>query len=211
MECNDGICEREDDESSDEIDAPNALIRFYTTVFECADTILLICQNEEKLNPNRYEKTKISPFIAMFKTLLSLFSKERLAQHYCKFVLPYRSNISIDDFDDLSDNDKLQFEITRRKFFLENDNLYPGAPAENIKFFKDLWIDMICGECLKVHYGKRSTEKSKCEHCKKVTEKRYNKNFHFSLEEQDIIIEYFDTMLYYCDIWKELTNYQVSK
>lgn len=181
-------------EDSSEIEDPDeARRRFIQTVFECAESIQGICEQEEEAKPELYKHKKISPFIAMFKIILQLFNPERLLQHYCRFVLPFKDKVEKRD----------------KSFFLDNDDIYPGAPAENIKFFKMLWLDVVCIECGELDNNLVRKTKFYCQGCDRSTKKRPSTHFHFDEDEQDIVIEYFETMLYYCDIWKNLTGYIV--
>lgn len=189
--------DQESSEESSEIEDPaEALKRFHYTLFECADTIQGICESEEEVNAHKYTKSKMSPFIVMLKVLLQLFNAERLVQHYCRFVLPHKDQIDERD----------------REFFLDNDNIYPGAPKENLKFFKALWLDYRCGSCNIPYYEKKDEigkKKIFCATCDKKTTKLPAQHFHFNEDEQDIVIEHFEIMLDYCELWKDLTGYML--
>ncbi len=134
----------------------------HETIFEFAEVVLNLCLEEEKLHPQKYA-TKIKPStkIRVVAALLKIWdnNKERLAEHYVNYVLNWKSEI--DDRED--------------RFFLENNHIYPGAPAEDIEFFRDLF--------------------------------RKNSTFHVTDDEKESIYEYFDTMIHFCQCWKDMTGY----
>lgn len=154
----------ESEESWEVAETPDQAIEiFYVTVFEFADIILRLCVEEERIHPRKYNnRIKPSTKIRVVTGLLKIFERERLMQHYVNFVLNWKSYI--DEHDD--------------NFFLENDHIYPGAPKEDIEFFRDLW--------------------------------RPQSSFHLTDEEKDNVYEFFDTMLHYCEEWKNMTGFKAK-
>jgi hypothetical protein len=153
------MSDSEDDWETVETPA-EAITILHTTVFEFTQVILKLCLEDEKKNPRKYaNKTKPSVKINVITALLKIFSPERLMQHYVNYVLNWRKYI--DNRDD--------------KFFLENDHIYPGAPKEDIEFFRDLW--------------------------------RPKSSFHLNDLEKDSVYEYFDSMIHYCQTWKDMTGF----
>lgn len=56
--------------------------------------------------------------------LMTIFEPQRLIKYYILMVLPM----------------KPWLESRDANFFVKNDHIYPGAPTEDIQFFKDLWL-----------------------------------------------------------------------
>lgn len=118
--------ESDSEDSWEETKTPQESIDiFYKTVFEFAGVIRNLCLEEEKLHPKKYADGRIKPStkIAVITGLLQLMNKENLTKHYVNYVLSWKSYIDNRD----------------TKIFLENDDIYPGAPKADIEFFRDLW------------------------------------------------------------------------
>lgn len=151
------------EEEFEEVETPEEAAEIvHQTVFEFANIILKLCEEEERVHPNKYKNTgKVLPStkIKFITGLLKVFTKERLVTHYTNYVLNWRKYI---------DNRKV-------KIFLENDAIYPGAPKEDIEFFRDLW--------------------------------RPESKFHLGDTEKESVFEYFDTMVHYCQVWKDMTGF----
>jgi len=116
----------EDEESWEQVETDTEAAQIFRgTVFDLAGILLNLCLEEEKKHAWKYTngKTKSSTKILVLKGLLELFASERLCEHYVEFIIIYKQRI--DDRDD--------------SFFLENDDIFPGAPPDDIKFFRDLW------------------------------------------------------------------------
>lgn len=97
----------------------------HETVFEFAEIVLNLVVEDEKNYPNKYRKKTIKPStkIRVLRALLEMFDKAKLAEHYTNYVLSWKHKIDGRDED----------------FFLKNDHIFPGAPKEDIEFFRDLW------------------------------------------------------------------------
>lgn len=126
-------------ESSEEMtkeDLENAMI---TTICEFATFVSAITRDlEEKEEKKlaRYKKAGKKPFRRLWEDstfkidftkglLLNLFEPERLTKYYIVMVLPMKPWL-----------------VGRKvNFFLKNDHIFPGAPTEDIQFFKDLWTE----------------------------------------------------------------------
>lgn len=81
-------------------------------------------QNNEELP---YILWKDSTFKINFAKglLMHLFKPERLIKYYVLMVLPMKPWLESRDIN----------------FFVKNEHIYPGVPQEDIKFFKDLWLE----------------------------------------------------------------------
>lgn len=118
--------EPQDDDGWDPVETPEqARDILAETVFEFADIILNLVIEDEGQNPQKYRNMLVKPStkIRVVTALLQLFEKNRLCEHYTNYVLNWSSYIINRD----------------EKFFLENDYIFPGAPKEDIEFFRDLW------------------------------------------------------------------------
>lgn len=135
----------------------------FETMIEFADVVLNLVKEDEKNYSSKYRKMVVKPStkIVVITGLLKLFNskKERLCIHYTDYVLNWKDQI-------VKRNDK---------FFLENDHIFPGAPKEDIEFFRDIW--------------------------------RPNSTFALTPNEKEVVFEYFDTMIDFCEQWKEFTGY----
>lgn len=119
-----------DEESSSEWDsvetAKEAEVIVYKTVFEFANVILHLCEEEERVHPEKYKDNNIirpSTKIKFITGLLKLLNSDRICIHYTNYVLNWAKYIEKRDV----------------KVFLENDEIFPGAPKEDIEFFRNLW------------------------------------------------------------------------
>lgn len=151
------------EEEWEEVDTPGEAAEIlHATIFEFASVIYQLCLEDERLHPKKYEgKLKPSAKIAVTTALMKIWdnNKERLSEHYVNYVLNWKQMI-----DERND-----------RFFLENDHIYPNAPAEDIAFFRQLWLP--------------------------------NSTFHLSPDEKSVVYDYFDTMIHYCQRWKDMKGY----
>jgi hypothetical protein len=161
------IYESESDESSEEEWPPvktpeEAVDAVHNTVFEFAEVIRKLCEEEERIHTKRYQDSNVirpSNKVKFVIGLLQLFPKEKLVIHYTNYVLNWAHYI----------------EKRNIKIFMENDAIYLGAPKEYIEFFRDLW--------------------------------RPESRFHLGKNEKETAFEYFDAMIHYCKVWKNMTGF----
>jgi len=88
------------------------------------ETIKLAKENKEKL-PRVIWKDSTFKISFTKGLLMHLFKPERLMKYYVIMVLPMKPWLEQRNID----------------FFVKNEHIYPGAPQEDIQFFKDLWLE----------------------------------------------------------------------
>lgn len=94
---------------------------FISTIKEFCDFVIPITKDLE--SKKKLKSGTTSTMMVVKVALLTAFKPETLVLHYKNKVLVH----------------KKQIEERNEKFFLENNDLYPGAEKEDINIFKDLW------------------------------------------------------------------------
>lgn len=127
-----------EDYSSDELPESDELEEaYFQTISEFSDFVAAITTDLEKAEMGKIEKARVngedygiklwedSTFKVTFtkKLIFMLFKPERLIKYHLCLLHPLKPWLEARDVN----------------FFLKNEHIYPGAPEEDIKFFKDLW------------------------------------------------------------------------
>ena len=94
---------------------------FLQTIREFCDMIIPIVNDLE--SKNRLKKGTTATMKLIKESLFAVFTPEQLLEHYKTKILVHKEAIN-------SKNEK---------FFLENNDIYPGAEAKDINLFKTLW------------------------------------------------------------------------